>query len=574
MEIRPATTADFEDIQQLFKLVDRLHHEALPSLFRPTEEIERSREFLADWLADEAGQLWVGEENGRVVAFIYVKYYEQTTHPVLQPHSVVYVHDMVVAEDYQGSGVAQALMDQVVDWAKEKGADNLRLQVFEFNQRAQAFYAKQGFTTSSRRMWRPVGKSEEGGARSEGRKSRREERGERRENSSLPPRSSSGLAQDEPPALPDLVRPEIVVMKSYTPIVPFEVLSAQLGRKPEGIVKLDANENPYGPSPKVKETLARANYLHIYPDPEANELREAISDYTGVPKANLLAGMGADELIDLVLRVVLSPGDGVVDCPPSFGMYPFSTAVNAGQTIPVPRHDDFSLDVAGIERAVSEHPQAKVLFLCTPNNPDGSLIRDDDLRRLLGLPLLVVVDEAYADFVRLPGYESHLAWVQTYENLVVLRTFSKLAGLAGLRVGYGAFPQWLLSHMWKIKQPYNVNVAASMAAVASLQDKMWLAEKTALIVQERERLQKALGTFDFLWPFPSHANFVLCRVLGRSARQLKLALEQEGVFVRYFDKPGVDDCIRVSVGRPSDTDALVKALSVMSLRDHFVYGNR
>jgi histidinol-phosphate aminotransferase len=105
-----------------------------------------------------------------------------------------------------------------------------------------------------------------------------------------------------------------------------------------------------------------------------------------------------------------------------------------------------------------------------------------------------------------------------------------------------------------------------MAAVASLQDKMWLAEKTALIVQERERLQKTLGTFDFLWPFPSHANFVLCRVLGRSARQLKLALEQEGVFVRYFDKPGVDDCIRVSVGRPSDTDALVKALSVIGNR--------
>jgi len=559
MEIRPATTADFEDIQQLFKLVDRLHHEALPSLFRPTDEIDRSPDFLADWLADEAGQLWVVEENGRVVAFIYAKFYEQTTHPVLQPHSQVYIHDMVVAEDYQGSGLAQALMDQVVDWAKKKEADALRLQVFEFNQRAQAFYAKQGFTTSSRRMSRPLGKSE-------GREARGERREAREVDSLLPPRSSAPL--------PDLVRPEIVAMKPYTPIVPFEVLSAQLGRRPEEIVKLDANENPYGPSPKVQETLARANYLHIYPDPEANELREAISAYTGVPKANLLAGMGADELIDLVLRVVLSPGDGVIDCPPSFGMYPFSTAVNAGQYIPVPRHDDFSLDVAGIEQAVSNHPQAKVLFLCTPNNPDGSLIRDGDLRRLLALPLLVVVDEAYADFVRLPGYESHLAWVQTYENLVVLRTFSKLAGLAGLRVGYGAFPQWLLSHMWKIKQPYNVNVAASMAAVASLQDKMWLAEKTALIVQERERLQKALGTFDFLWPFPSHANFVLCRVLGRSARQLKLALEQEGVFVRYFDKPGVDDCIRVSVGRPSDTDALVKTLSVMSLRDHFVYGNR
>jgi histidinol-phosphate aminotransferase len=353
-------------------------------------------------------------------------------------------------------------------------------------------------------------------------------------------------------------------MKPYMPIVPFEVLSARLGRRPEEIVKLDANENPYGPSPKVQEALAQASYLHIYPDPEANALRQAISLYTGVPKEFLLAGMGADELIDLVLRAVLSPGDGVIDCPPSFGMYPFSTAVNAGHYIPVARRDDFSLDVAGIEQAVARQPRAKVLFLCTPNNPDGSLIRDEDLHRLLTLPLLVVVDEAYFDFVGGQEYESHLAWVQAHENLVVLRTFSKLAGLAGLRIGYGAFSQWLLPHLWQIKQPYNVNVAASVAAMASLQDREWLAEKMELIVQERERLQEALGEFPFLRPFPSQANFVLCRVIGRSAKELKVALEQEGVLVRYFDKPGVDDCIRVSVGRPSDTAALLKALGKVS----------
>ncbi|MCB8943253.1 MAG: histidinol-phosphate transaminase [Ardenticatenaceae bacterium] len=547
-EIRLGTTADLADIQGLFKLVDGLHSEALPSLFRPVGDIERDQEFLGTWLEDEGGRLWVAVVNGRVVGLVYAKYYERTDHPFILPYSEIYIHEMTVAEAYHGSGVAQALMDEVTEWAKVKGVDRLRLQVFEFNQRAQAFYAKQGFVTNSRHMWREVAGGKQQGVSG---------RGQVASEEAAPPLPHS------PAPLPSLVRPEIVAMKAYTPIVPFEVLSARLGRRPEEIVKLDANENPYGPSPRVRQALAQAAYLHIYPDPEANELREAISEYTNVPKEYLLAGMGADELIDLVLRVVLSPGDGVVDCPPSFGMYPFSTAVNVGQYIPVPRREDFSLDIPAIEQAVAQNPQTKVLFVCSPNNPDGGVIGDEALRRLLALPLLVVLDEAYVEFT---SHSSRINWVLAHENLVVLRTFSKLAGLAGLRIGYGAFPQWLLPHLWKVKQPYNVNVAAGLAAMAALQDGEWLAEKVRLIVQERGRLQAALGAFDFLRPYASESNFVLCGVNGRSAQDLKLALEQEGVFVRYFDKPGVDNCIRVSVGRPSDTAALVRALSVIGKR--------
>lgn len=357
------------------------------------------------------------------------------------------------------------------------------------------------------------------------------------------------------------IRSDIAAMEPYTPIVPFEVLSARLGRKPAEIVKLDANENPYGPSPKAVAALRNGRFYHIYPDPEANELRDALSHYLGVPKERLLAGAGADELIDLVLRAVLSPGDVVIDCPPSFGMYPFSTAVNAGQYVPVWRKPDFSLDVAGIETAVATHANAKILFLCSPNNPDGSLIDDDTLRHLLQLPVLVILDEAYVDFARV---HSHIDWVMAYENLAVLRTFSKLAGLAGLRVGYGAFPAWLLPHLWKIKQPYNVNVAASVTAVAALQEPGWLHEKVDLIVAERARLVTKLAQFAWLRPYPSHANFVLFRVVGRDARRLKLDLEQQGVLVRYFNKPGVDNCIRISIGRPEDTDALVACLKQLS----------
>ena len=393
------------------------------------------------------------------------------------------------------------------------------------------------------------------------------------------------------------IRPDIAAMKPYTPILPFEVLSQKLKRAPEEIVKLDANENPYGPSPKAREALAHASFLNIYPDPDNTFLREALAKFTGLPKGCLFPGAGADELIDLVLRATIAPGDAVINCPPSFGMYPFSADVNAAQLIEVPRRTDFSLDVPAIEAAVRSSPRAKVLFVCSPNNPDGCVISDEDLRRLLALPVLVVLDEAYVEFAAaMPakpanefaadnekrdesrsasllqqaspdqpadlaaGAAGHIHWTLHYPNLAVFRTFSKLAGLAGLRVGYGAFPDWLLPQLWKIKQPYNVNVAATLAAMASLADIETLHTNLGKLIAERERMSDALSRLDFLQPYPSQANFVLCRVRDRDARQLKLALEQQGILVRYFDKPGLRDCIRISVGKPEQTEALIGAL--------------
>jgi histidinol-phosphate aminotransferase len=379
------------------------------------------------------------------------------------------------------------------------------------------------------------------------------------------------------------VRPDIAAMNPYTPILPFEVLSQRLNRAPADIVKLDANENPYGPSPKAREALANAAFLNIYPDPDNTFLREALAKFTGMPKERLFPGAGADELIDLVLRATITPGDVVINCPPSFGMYPFSSDVNAAQLIEVPRRADFSLDVPAIEAAIRSNPRAKVLFVCSPNNPDGGVISDDDLRRLLALPLLVVLDEAYVEFsahrihaaqyavnpmpanekrdeARSLGMVGRIGWTLDYPNLAVFRTFSKLAGLAGLRVGYGAFPEWLLPQLWKIKQPYNVNVAATLAAIASLDDIATLQDNLSKLIAERDRLSEALSELGFLRPYPSQSNFILCRVLDRDARQLKLALEQQGILVRYFDKPSLRDCIRISVGKPEHTDALVAAL--------------
>ena len=355
-----------------------------------------------------------------------------------------------------------------------------------------------------------------------------------------------------------LIRSHIRDMEAYEPILPFEVLSQRLGRAPGVIVKLDANENPYGPAPAVAEALARMPFPHIYPDSDSTVLRQALSAHTGLPMENLLAGAGADELIDLVMRLFLEPGDAVLNCPPTFGMYAFDAGVNAARVVNVSRRSDFSLDLEAIERAALD-VQPKLLFLTSPNNPDGSLAPDATLDRLLALPVVVVLDEAYVEFASFGS--SRIRAVPNRENLIVLRTFSKWAGLAGLRAGYGAFPASLMPHLWKIKQPYNVSVAASTAAVVSLEHITELNATVRKLVIERDRLYAALQTIPFLKPYPSQANFVVCRVIGRDAKELKSDLARAGILVRYFNKPGLIDHIRISVGKPEHTDALLDALT-------------
>jgi histidinol-phosphate aminotransferase len=348
----------------------------------------------------------------------------------------------------------------------------------------------------------------------------------------------------------------------YIPIEPFEVLSGRIGRDPSQIVKLDANENPYGPLLVVRESRGRLDFQHIYPDPESRALRKSLAKFTGLAEEYLLAGAGADELMDLLMRVLLEPNDCILSCPPTFGMYSFDTELNAARCIEVPRNPDFSLNLDEILKTVEIH-QPKIIFVATPNNPDGSLPEAKVIDELLKLPLLVVLDEAYIEFAgeNLGRSLSRIQEVPSRENLVVLRTFSKWAGLAGLRIGYGAFPKWLMPTLWKSKQPYNVNVAASVAAQVSLEHFDELAKVVELLKNERKRLFQSLQEIPYLKPYPTKANFILCRVLGRDAAELKSRLAQEhGIFIRYFNKPGLQDHIRISVGRPQDTDALMKAL--------------
>ena len=382
----------------------------------------------------------------------------------------------------------------------------------------------------------------------------------------------------------ELIRPELAAMGGYTPIEPTDILE----QRTEGrIIKLDGNENPYGCSPKVPEALANYPYYHIYPDPEQRELRKALEEYTGLSRQHIVCGSGSDELIDLVLRLFLKPGDKVINCTPTFGMYPFSTDVCGGKVVDVPRSEDFSLDMISIRKALTE--KIKVIFVASPNNPTGNTITKQEIAALVDTGKIVVVDEAYFEFSTVTMADL----VPNYSNLIVLRTFSKWAGLAGLRIGYGIFPTEIVGYLMKIKQPYNVNVAAQAAVLASLADIDFLRGNIEKIVTERERLFGKLKDLDWLTPYPSGGNFILCSlqypsetlaschsepspsVIASKAKQsdaqekrsdksqakkIWQQLRQKGIFIRYFDTPRLKDYLRISVGKLEDTDALIEAL--------------
>jgi histidinol-phosphate aminotransferase len=237
-------------------------------------------------------------------------------------------------------------------------------------------------------------------------------------------------------------------------------------------------------------------------------------------------------------------------------MYPFGVDVAGGRVIDVPRLEHFELDLDAVEGAAT---QAKLIFLASPNNPTGNRLGIAELERLLRMPLLVVVDEAYIEFA---GTEhSFVPLVAAHANLVVLRTFSKWAGLAGLRAGYGVMPPELASVLMTIKQPYNLNVAAGVAMVASLEDKALLMERVCALTGTRNRLQELLRGIPWLTPYPSEANFILCRLDRVDAVEVKSRLAKRGIFVRYFDTAMLRNHLRISVGLPEHNERIVAALS-------------
>ncbi|MCJ7743177.1 MAG: histidinol-phosphate transaminase [Dehalococcoidales bacterium] len=351
-----------------------------------------------------------------------------------------------------------------------------------------------------------------------------------------------------------LIRPELAAFGGYSAATSPETLKGKIEIAPENIIKLDANENPYGFSPRLQKALAKYAHFNIYPDNAQTVLRKSLAKYTGVNARHIVAAGGSNQLIDLVVRLFVGSGDEVIDFVPTFSIYSFSTRLCGGTLVEVPRGEDFAVSVSAVRKAITR--KTKLICLANPNNPSGTLTPKSDLLEILDTGVPVLVDEAYYEF----SGQTVAPLVGKRENLMVLRTFSKWAGLAGLRVGYGLFPEKIADYLLRIKMPYNVNVAALVAVAESFKDRDYLMDTVKLIVAERERLFGELKKIKWLKSYPSRANFILCEVLKGEAKDLRQKLQDRGILVRYFDTPRLQNCLRISVGKPEHTDALIKAL--------------
>jgi histidinol-phosphate aminotransferase len=341
-----------------------------------------------------------------------------------------------------------------------------------------------------------------------------------------------------------LFRPEIYHLTGYVP-----------GEQPRDrrYVKLNTNENPYPPSPRVLDAIRRATTgdLRLYPDPVATELRAKAGQVYGFPPEFILAGNGSDELLTIILRACTGPGDRVVYPVPTYTLYDTLVALQGATADTVPFPSDFRLPVGRLD----ERGQ-RLTIVCNPNAPSGTLASVDEIEGLArSLKGLVVIDEAYVDFAS----DSALRLVHRHDNVLVLRTFSKSFSLCGMRVGLAFAHPDVLSQLAKVKDSYNVGRLGLVAAAAALDDYAYMQESAARVRSTRAVLAAGLQRAGFEVP-PSETNFVLARRPGENLGPLQQSLKEEGVLVRYFDTPALHDALRVTVGTPEEVQTLLDAL--------------
>ncbi len=319
------------------------------------------------------------------------------------------------------------------------------------------------------------------------------------------------------------------------------------------VVKLNTNENPYPPSPKVLEAMraVEADALRRYPDPLGTRFREVVSEVLGVPVEWIIAGNGSDEVLTMILRAFVAPGDAVAYPMPTYVLYRTLTEIQDGVCVEVPFNEDYDLPADALADA-----GAKLTFVATPNSPSGTAYGVHELDELAGrVKGVLVVDEAYVDFAE----STALDLVRRRDNVLVLRTLSKGYSLAGLRLGFGVAQPSLLEGLWKVKDSYNVDaieLAAGIAAFADQPHKIANAEK---VKASRAKLAGELEQLGFrVWP--SESNFLLARPPAGDAERIYETLKDQGILVRYFKQPALDDKLRITVGTDEQDATLVEAL--------------
>ena len=356
--------------------------------------------------------------------------------------------------------------------------------------------------------------------------------------------------------IPDYIQ----AIDPYVPGKPMEALEREYGIRDS--VKLASNENPLGPSPKALDAIRQGlAALHRYPDGAGHRLTRRIAEVNGILPQCVVIGNGSDDIIALLIRALIRPGDGVIVPWPSFLMYTISANAAGAAVTSVPLKK-MAMDLD--EMAARIDADTRLVFICNPNNPTGTVVSRDDFERFLDrLPehVVVVVDEAYIEFARDPdclrtGRAEDLA-----RPLVTLRTFSKAYGLAGLRVGYGIMPAVLAEVLHRVRPPFNVNAVAQAGALAALDDREFLAQSLDLVHRGLDQLHTGLDRLGLTY-HPTEANFFLIDV-GRPADDVFEMMLRQGVIVRSMKAYGFSETIRINAGREAENQRFLDALETV-----------
>ncbi len=355
------------------------------------------------------------------------------------------------------------------------------------------------------------------------------------------------------PAIP----PEIEELVPYQPGKPIEELERELGIK--GAIKLASNENPLGPSPKAVEAMEAAlNGLHRYPDGAGFELRTALAEKFNVGFEQTCIGNGSDEIIEFLARAYVRPGQEALAAAPSFLMYSKLVQVAGGKLHEVPLKD-FRIDLEAMLAAIT--PRTRLVFINNPDNPAGTAVSKVELANFLDrVPqgVLVVLDEAYIDFTTDPEVAMGPEFLGHSTPVLVMRTFSKSAGLAGLRIGYALGPEEVIAAFDRVRQPFNTSILAQVGGRAALADEVFLERTRQLVVDGLDTFYKCLEALG-LYYVPSQTNFVLVRI-GAKAKEVADLLLRRGIIIRYMGSYDLSEYLRISVGLPQENQRFAEAL--------------